>query len=52
MVLTIQVWASKANYGTLNFEIQDEIKKAIYEGGFNNPFAATPIRIINETPEK
>src|SRR5690606_774858 len=52
VVLTIQVWASKANYGTLNFEIQDEIKKAIYEGGFNNPFAATPIRIINETPEK
>ncbi|SEH87059.1 small conductance mechanosensitive channel [Paenimyroides aquimaris] len=52
VVLTIQVWASKTNYGSLNFEIQDEIKKAIYEGGFNNPFAATPIRIINETPEK
>ena len=52
VVLTIRVWASKDNYGSLNFEIQEEIKKAIYEGGFNNPFAATPIRVINETPEK
>lgn len=52
VVLTVRVWAAKADFGSLNFEIQDEIKKAIYEGGFNNPFAAAPIRVINETPEK
>jgi len=51
VVLTIRVWALKDNYGSLNFEIQDKLKKAIYEGGFSNPFAATPIRVINETPE-
>ncbi|MEG1377160.1 MAG: mechanosensitive ion channel family protein, partial [Myroides sp.] len=52
VVLTVRAWAGKADFGSLNFEIQDEIKKAIYEGGFSNPFAASPIRVINETPEK
>ena len=52
VVLTVRAWAAKADFGSLNFEIQEEIKKAIYEGGFNNPFAAAPIRVINETPEK
>ena len=51
VILTVRAWATKADFGSLNFEIQDEIKKAIYEGGFSNPFAATPIRVINETPE-
>jgi len=51
VVLTIRIWASKDNYGSLNFEIQDKLKIAIYEGGFSNSFAATPIRVINETPE-
>lgn len=51
VVLTVRAWATKADFGSLNFEIQDEIKKAIYEGGFSNPFAASPIRVINETPE-
>ena len=52
VILTIRAWAGKADFGSLNFEIQDEIKNAIYEGGFSNPFAASPIRVINETPEK
>lgn len=52
VVLTVRAWATKADFGSLNFEIQDEIKNAIYEGGFSNPFAASPIRVINETPEK
>jgi len=52
VVLTVRAWAAKADFGSLNFEIQDEIKKTIYEGGFSNPFAASPIRVINETPEK
>jgi len=52
VVLTVRAWAGKADFGSLNFEIQDEIKNAIYEGGFSNPFAASPIRVINETPEK
>lgn len=52
VVLTVRAWAAKADFGSLNFEIQDEIKNAIYEGGFSNPFAASPIRVINETPEK
>ena len=52
LVLTVRAWAAKADFGSLNFEIQDEIKNAIYEGGFSNPFAASPIRVINETPEK
>ncbi len=52
VILTVRAWAAKADFGSLNFEIQDEIKKAIYEGGFSNPFAASPIRVINETPEK
>lgn len=51
VILTVRAWATKADFGLLNFDIQDEIKKAIYEGGFSNPFAATPIRVINETPE-
>ena len=51
VILTVRAWATKADFGSLNFEIQDEIKKAIYEGGFSNPFAATPIRVINETPD-
>lgn len=51
VVLTVRAWATKADFGSLNFEIQDEIKKTIYEGGFSNPFAASPIRVINETPE-
>lgn len=52
VVLTVRAWATKTDFGSLNFEIQDEIKNAIYEGGFSNPFAASPIRVINETPEK
>lgn len=52
VVLTIRAWATKADFGSLNFEIQDEIKKVIYEGEFSNPFASAPIRVINETPEK
>ncbi|KAA5538141.1 mechanosensitive ion channel family protein [Paenimyroides baculatum] len=52
VVLTVRAWATKTDFGSLNFEIQDEIKKTIYEGGFSNPFAASPIRVINETPEK
>lgn len=52
VVLTVRAWAAKADFGSLNFEIQDEIKKTIYEGGFSNPFAASPIRVINETPQK
>jgi len=52
VILTVRAWAGKADFGSLNFEIQDEIKNAIYEGGFSNPFAASPIRVINETPEK
>lgn len=51
VILTVRAWATKADFGSLNFEIQDEIKKAIYEGGFSNPFAAAPIRVINETPD-
>lgn len=51
VVLTVRAWAAKENYGSLNFEIQDMLKKAIYEGGFKNPFDATPIHIINDTPQ-
>lgn len=51
VVLTVRVWATKADFGSVNNEIQDQIKNTIYEGGFNNPFAATPIRVINETPD-
>lgn len=52
VVLTVRVWATKADFGTLNLELQDIMKTTIYDGGFNNPFAATPIRIINENPEE
>ncbi len=52
VVLTIRAWATKADYGALNFELQDIVKNAVYDGGFINPFAATPIRVINETPKE
>ncbi len=52
VVLTIRLWAEKANFGSLHNSIQDEIKTTIYGNGFKNPFSATPIRVINETPSK
>lgn len=48
VILTIRAWAAKGDYLSFNNEIQDTIKKAIYENGFTNPFLATPIRVINE----
>lgn len=52
VILTIRAWAAKGDYLSFNNEIQDTIKKAIYENGFTNPFLATPIRVINEPVEK
>lgn len=49
VILTIRAWATKGDYLGFNNEIQDTVKKAIYENGFTNPFLATPIRVINET---
>lgn len=49
VILTIRAWATKGDYLSFNNEIQDTVKKAIYENGFTNPFLATPIRVINET---
>ena len=51
VVLTIHGWTQKADFDAVNFEVQDKIKKAVYEGGFSNPFADAPIRVIHETPE-
>lgn len=48
VVLTIRAWATKADYGSLANNLQDDIKQTVYEGGFTNPFVATPIRVINE----
>lgn len=49
VILTVRAWATKADYGALANNLQDDIKQVIYEGGFTNPFVATPIRIINES---
>ncbi|HLW63359.1 MAG TPA: mechanosensitive ion channel domain-containing protein [Flavobacterium sp.] len=51
VILTIRVWATKADFGTLNFELQDIVKSAVYDNGFTNPFVA-PIRVINENREE
>lgn len=48
VILTVRAWASKADYTTLNIELQDVIKSAVYDNGYNNPFLA-PIKIIDET---
>lgn len=52
VVLTVRAWAAKGDYLSFNNEIQDLVKKAIYENGFTNPFLAAPIRVINETADK
>ena len=52
VILTVRAWAAKGDYLGFNNEIQDTVKKAIYENGFTNPFLATPIRVINETEIK
>lgn len=51
VVLTVRAWAAKGDYVSFNNEIQDSVKRAIYENGFTNPFLATPIHVINETKE-
>lgn len=51
VVLTIRTWATKEDFASLNSEIQDMVKKAVYEGGFKNPFATTTFHIVNESPK-
>src|SRR5690554_970912 len=51
VILTIRVSATKAHSRTLNFELQDIVKSAVYDNGFTNPFVA-PIRVINENREE
>lgn len=54
VVLTIRAWAAKEHFASLSSEIQDMVKKAVYEGGFKNPFATTTFHIINDSskPDK
>lgn len=52
VVLTVRAWAAKENFTSLNSEIQDMVKKAVYEGGFKNPFATTTFHIVNEGPKQ
>lgn len=52
VVLTVRAWAAKENFASLNSEIQDMVKKAVYEGGFKNPFATTTFHIVNEGPKQ
>ncbi len=52
VVLTVRTWAAKENFASLNSEIQDMVKKAVYEGGFKNPFATTTFHIVNEGPKQ
>lgn len=51
VILTIRAWATKTDYSTLNIELQDAIKSAVYDHGYSNPFLA-PIKIIDETTTK
>lgn len=51
VVLTIRTWAAKENFASLNSEIQDMVKKTVYEGGFKNPFATTTFHIVNQSPD-
>lgn len=52
VVLTVRAWAAKENFASLNSEIQDMVKRAVYEGGFKNPFATTTFHIVNEGPKQ
>jgi len=52
VVLIVRTWAAKENFASLNSEIQDMVKKAVYEGGFKNPFATTTFHIVNEGPKQ
>lgn len=52
VLLTVRTWAAKENFASLNSEIQDMVKKAVYEGGFKNPFATTTFHIVNEGPKQ
>lgn len=51
VVLTIRTWAAREDFASLSSEIQDMVKKAVYEGGFKNPFATTTFHIVNHSPD-
>ena len=52
VVLTIRVWSTKPDYTAVSTQVQEEVSNALLANGFTNPFLASPVHIIDDTPKE